>query len=190
MSNPWILSFPEPLRAAEVKVFTSPDWGGAHHGHRERIRSSLQQILTAEYSQQVKESELQNLADLSKLPLFKNLYVSISHGPDLGGFAICKKPVGFDLELKERLQEKILRRVCSDKERTEAPSLAQLWAAKEAAFKALQTYQQAEVISELEIGRWQQGSYRLLNAEIFKAPSSGYGHAWIQGPHVYSIFMF
>jgi phosphopantetheinyl transferase (holo-ACP synthase) len=189
MSRKLVIPLLKSIRKAWTEAYVSPEWGSGHTGHREKIRTALEHQLTTNWAKEVSYSEFALLKDLDKIPSFKKVHVSISHGQDLGGFVISKKPVGFDLELKDRVIEKIVRRISVDAEVAQAPSFAHLWAAKEAAYKALREFQQPPVISDLVIGGWNKESFQLLNAQQFKAPI-GQGLAWSEDPYIFSIFVF
>jgi phosphopantetheinyl transferase (holo-ACP synthase) len=182
------LPFFKELREGWTEAYVNPEWGSGHQGHREKIRVALEHQLSTNWAKDVSYSEYEALKDLDRIPSFKKIHVSISHGQDLGGFVISKKPVGFDLELKDRIHEKIVRRISLEREVAEAPSLAHLWAAKEATFKALREFAQPGVISELEIGAWKDDHFKLVNEKLFRV-SRGHGVAWIDGTYIFSIFI-
>jgi len=179
----------DELRAAKVEVFTSPAWASTQPENRQKIRIALDHHLAAQWLTEVSPEEFASLKDLDQVPSFKKIHVSISHGPDLGGFAISKKPMGFDLELIDRVKDTTVRRISKEAEMINAPTPAHLWVAKEATYKALKIYSQPEVISELEIGAWSEGRFHLLNESKFTAPA-GLGISWADAEHVYALFCF
>jgi len=184
-----VIPFSKQTRGAWLEGYTHSEWGSGHAGHREKIRTALEHQLTTNWSKDVSYSEFAALKDLDQIPTFKKIYVSISHGQDLGGFVIAKKPVGFDLELRDRVMEKIVRRVSTDEEVQEAPSFAHLWAAKEATFKALRSYRQPNIASELILGEWQNEHFHLKNENRFQAPH-GFGTTWVDGSYIFAVFLF
>jgi phosphopantetheinyl transferase (holo-ACP synthase) len=185
ITAPFLKAFREP----EVEVFVNPDWGSQAAEHRQKIRDAIEFQLKTHWQKEVAAGELEHLHDLNRYPVFKKIHVSISHCLEMGGFVLSKMPVGFDIELVERVQQKIVARVSKEAEMINAPSLAHLWAAKEAAFKALHSFRQPDVISELQIGAWDENMFRLLNSEKY-ADQEGYGIAWVDGSFVFSIFHF
>ncbi|MBC7371482.1 MAG: 4'-phosphopantetheinyl transferase superfamily protein [Bdellovibrionaceae bacterium] len=179
----------EVLLAAKVEAFTSPAWASGQFENRQKIRAAMDRQLGLQWLKDISYAEFTSLKNLDKIPTFKKIHVSISHAADLGGFAISKSPVGFDIEVIERVKDVIVRRVSNEAEMINAPTPAHLWAAKEATYKALRSFAQPGVISELEIGAWNGGQFRLLNAEKFAAPE-GVGICWVDPEHVYSLFSF
>ena len=101
------------------------------------------------------ETEEQLVLDLSSPPHPKNFAVSISHSPVAGGFAFIgmQRDIGFDLEVSERIEEKTIARVSTEKELFAAPSPAHLWVAKEAAFKAFGS-DKLKTMSQIETSNW------------------------------------
>jgi hypothetical protein len=175
------------LREGWTEAYVNAEWGSGQLGHREKIRAALEHQLSTHWAKDVAYAEFVHLKDLDLIPRFKKIHVSISHGPELGGFVISKKPVGFDLEKKDRIHEKIVRRISLEREVEAAPSLAQLWAAKEAAFKSLREFRQPPAISELEIGAWDHDVFQLVNEARFGA-AQGQGLTWFENDYVYAIF--
>jgi hypothetical protein len=181
--------FLKEFKDAELEAFTDESGGSGLADHRMKIRTALQQRLNTHWNKSVLAPEMQSVADLQRVPQFKKLYTSISHAKDLGGFVISKRPVGFDLELRSRILPQIVARVSMPQEVELAPSIAHLWVAKEATYKALMHYHQPTVLSDVLIGGWKQGTYQLLNDKLFKAPL-GMGAVWIKEPYIFSVFSF
>ena len=66
--------------------------------------------------------------------------ISIAHCPIMGGFIFSFNKdllIGFDIEIAERIHDKLIRRVANTEEIKQAPDKALLWTAKEASFKCL-----------------------------------------------------
>ena len=66
--------------------------------------------------------------------------ISIAHCPFMGGFIFSFNKdflIGFDIEIAERIHNKLIRRVAKTEEIKQAPDIALLWTAKEASFKCL-----------------------------------------------------
>lgn len=152
-----IESFRKILHSPSLQIFAHPDWGSHNPAHRDLLRAEIQKHTEG-----------------------KNLYHSVSHTHDLGLFALCEFPIGVDLEITSRVQNKVVARVSSDKELRMAPGAAALWCAKEACFKALKTFEQPSVVSQISIGDWekidsQTETFTLLNSTEFKSSSEGRG---------------
>lgn len=177
-------SFRNTLNNQSLRVFEKTEWGSRQGEHRPLIRQFLAQ-------QQADESP--RLLDLNEIPVrVGEKYCSITHSLDQGIIALCDSPVGIDLEKTDRVQDKIVARVSSEKELQRAPSAAALWCAKESAFKALRTFQQPEVLSHLEIGGWRESQdgllfFELKNSEDFNAPQ---GRGAFYHNDIYSLAIF
>lgn len=153
-----------------IETYLSPEGGSLDPDYRAKIRVTIEN----------------NLASRSG----EKIYTSVSHARNLGGFALSNRPVGFDLELKDRAQHKTILRVSSEKELHAAPSLTHLWAAKEAAYKSLSEFSQPAVISTIEIGEWTpSGHFKMLNENSFSA-TKGHGITWISDSHICAIYFF
>jgi len=123
------------------------DWGSQHSGHRELIRQALHTYLEREHPEQINESIL----DLETPPVPKFLRVSISHTHGLGGFVVCSRSVGLDIEQTSRISPKVLERISSEEERRRCPRPELLWVAKEAVFKCAPQY---VMITQVSIDSW------------------------------------
>lgn len=122
-------------------------------------------------------------------------YTSISHCPLLGGFVKSPLPVGIDIEITGRVQWRVVHRVSSQIECSEAPNAAALWSAKEASYKALKHYSQPSVLSQISIGVWekidsQTEKFELLNFSDFQAPASNKGIVIQDEKVTLSFFIF
>lgn len=133
------------------------------------------------------ENDQNTIHDLEK-PLVKiqNIFISISHSRSLGGYILSLNPIGFDLEEKSRINQKIVSRISLQQEIQTSPRPEFLWVAKEATFKCcihlnesylktnnlsnsrtyVETFQKPTVIGEVEIHNWNQIE---LNMFQFKA---------------------
>lgn len=141
-----------------------PAWGSKNENHRRLIRECLER----QYRGQFAHDPL----DLEVPPRLIRGSVSISHCETLGGYARSSHPVGFDIELITRVKEPIARRIsASSDELVKAPSLAEYWCAKEAAYKMLRHYRQPQVIAEVEL-IWSGNHFHLAAPEKFGAPSA------------------
>lgn len=177
MITPELLQSLRDLAACPaLQVVSSPDWGSDQPGNRLLIRQYLKNYL----QNRLTLPEHDQLMDLEWIPSFPHTYISISHTKDMGLIATAPVPVGIDIESIARVQARAVARVSNPEEVTAAPTPAHLWAAKEAAFKALYSFDQPSVVSQITIGDWrkidsQTETFSLLNASDFKTSSSGCG---------------
>ncbi len=112
-------------------------WASTYTDHRLNIRRHL-----------YKKTKNKIVLDLKHIPKALNIknesdqvYVCISHCPVLGGFLLSEKPIGFDLEQKQRLSPGLLQRISDAKERQILPHQIQpaLWTIKESVYKLSDT---------------------------------------------------
>jgi hypothetical protein len=96
------------------------------------------------------------MLDLNHRPSLPDWSISVSHSPVYGGWVAIERPwqIGFDLESLPRIQPATVARIAAPDEIAASPDTRFLWSAKEAYFKALETYQPL-TISELKIGEWE-----------------------------------
>lgn len=172
MTNDVLESLRFLLRAPDLQFFAKPEWGSDNPDYRNFIRAALQELNVGAQFQH-----------------------SISHTHELGAIALSSSALGIDVELTSRVTEGPVARVCSREEVKAAPSPASLWCAKEAAFKALKSYDQPSVLSKISIGDWQKidsqtETFRLINASSFNAPPDGRGVIKILSTHTLSFFIF
>nr|WP_295904205.1 4'-phosphopantetheinyl transferase superfamily protein [uncultured Bdellovibrio sp.] len=166
------IEFLQKSLVSDLQVFAKPEWGSQNPAHRELMR-----------------------AELSALFADEKLKTSVSHCEGVGVVVASRSPVGVDVEVHTRVEEKTVARVSSHEEVLAAPSPTSLWSAKEAIFKALRSYDQPSVISKISVGAWknidsQTETYRLLHPEIHGSPSENRGVVMHFGEHTYSFFVF
>lgn len=171
------------LQDPSLRLVCAPEFSSAQSEYRQHIRQTIAAEIQAD------AEILANVLDLSR-PLLKagTLYVSISHCPSRGGFALSQTPIGFDVETPSRLRTATVLRVAQPVELDGAPSLGALWAAKEAAFKALQNMERApDLLSQIEIADWvfepaesPYGTFKMKNLSDFS--SRGALGGFISGP--------
>lgn len=159
-----------------LQIFSESAWGSNTPHHRRLIR----EFLKAQLKGKIPQDEFLRLDDLETPPRFAEVFCSISHTGDFGMVALSQFPVGIDVEIKDRVREPIVARVSSPQEIQEAPSIAHLWSAKEAAYKSLLSFAQPSVISAVSIGGWRKidshaETFVLLSPWNFNAPSQGVG---------------
>lgn len=165
-------SLKELLSCSTLQIFTKSEWGSSNHGHRELMRTEISALISD-----------------------PTLHTSISHCPRLGTFVAAPLPLGVDVEIFTRVEDRIVARVSTAQEMSEAPSAAALWCAKEAGFKALRAFNQPSVISRISIGDWkkidsQVETYRLLNPDDFNSPSENRGAVIRLGEFIFAFFIF
>jgi phosphopantetheine--protein transferase-like protein len=136
-----------------VGIQLNSDWASRCTQYRERVRQDI-----------YKHYLIDSILDLSQPPRLPTAFVSISHSPDLGGWANSRVPVGLDIETATRVTEVIARRVMSTDEKHELSQKlfenfwAAQWVAKEASWKAFANAQagsptQALLISDITL-KW------------------------------------
>ncbi|MBL7556502.1 MAG: 4-phosphopantetheinyl transferase family protein [Bdellovibrionaceae bacterium] len=79
----------------------------------------------------------------------KDHYSSLSHTDEIGVFVLDSAPVGVDYENRDRIQQKIVERVCTPDELKLSPNFQLLWSIKEASFKAIPFIVQPKAITDL-----------------------------------------
>ena len=73
-------------------------------------------------------------------PVHSQAVMSIAHCPFMGGFVFSFNTdisLGLDIEIADRVSDKVIHRIATAEEVQQAPSKALLWTAKEASFKCL-----------------------------------------------------
>ena len=103
--------------------------------HCENYRQHIREHIVENHKNDLSMVEQNTILNLDKLPCSKNLYFSISHCPEMGGYAVCNQPVGFDLEVTSRINPQLIRRICTNQEIDQAPHIELLWVAKESVLK-------------------------------------------------------
>ena len=117
-------------------------------GHRESIRRDM----IRQHKNSLTIDEIEKVQNLDLIPKSEKIFFSISHHQNLGGYTASDLAHGFDIELKSRISESIVRRVSTALEVSEAPDIQFLWCAKESIFKAISDPQL--IISDLHVGNW------------------------------------
>lgn len=110
----------------------------------------------------------------------KDHYSSLSHTEDLGVFVLDSAPVGIDYENRERIQEKIVARVCHPDELKLTSNFQLLWSIKEASFKAIPFIIQPKAISDFTVKTLSPGSSNVVkgyqvthfSAVVTKSPTT------------------
>ena len=178
------------LDCPSLELHLSSHWGSSQPEHRFKIRQFIAENVRACGG----PDRTEDILDLEKVPALSNSQVSISHCLQYGVIAFAQNPVGVDVEELPRLQDKIVARMSNESEMSQAPSAASLWVAKEAAYKALKSFAQPQVLSQLEIGMWQaldshSETFALLNHSTFAAPV-GKGVVIRNKSHALAVFKF
>lgn len=123
------------------------DWGSHNSNHRMLIRKALLEYLKQNHPSEVEDS----IWDLESPPVLKTLKVSISHCHKMGGFVVCSRPVGFDVEETSRITPRLLERITTEEERKRCPEPEILWTAKESIFKCVSQY---VMITQIHVDSW------------------------------------
>mgnify|MGYP003352206894 CR=1 FL=1 len=127
------------------------------------------------------------LLDLKNPPKLNRHSVSISHCPQMGGFAYVERPfqVGFDIEIFARINESVVKRIATKDELKRSPQPQILWCAKESLFKALYG-NQPKVLSDLTIDSWNS-----LSADTFEfrshTPTAAVGFVLQNHQYIFSV---
>lgn len=85
--------------------------------------------------------------------------ISVSHCNCLGAFLFVfdkKFSIGFDMEQKNRITDKLVNRISSKAEIKQSPFPALLWVAKEASFKCFSNNQNQFLLSHCLISSWKK----------------------------------
>jgi hypothetical protein len=178
------------LNCPSLEMHMSPLWGAETAEHRFRIRQFLLENIRACGGPE----KIEDILNLEKVPVMSATKLSISHCPEFGIIVFAKNPVGVDVENIERIHDSIASRMATAQEFSSAPNAASLWVAKESAYKALYSFRQPPVMSQIETGRWQKldshsETFELLNHQEFDAPA-GKGLVIRNKLHALSIFVF
>jgi len=146
------------LDLPDLQVVLKPEWSSDTADHRLKIRKGLLEEI--EKLMRLNDEQREDILDLQKVPVLPQVGFSISHNKKCGGFALNPQgqAVGLDVEISQRVQDRLIARVAANKEEVGlTPSAASLWTAKEAAIKSLyRSGRQPSVIAEVEIGDWQK----------------------------------
>ena len=164
--------FQNALNDLSLKMVSLKSWGSTNPQHKELIYAALDQAL-------------------QKNP---GSFSSVSHTALDGGFALSAYPVGFDIEVTARVTKEIVARISTPDELELAPNFASLWCAKEAAFKALKTFQQPQVVSQIKIyfnknHQDRSAVFKVENEKDFGA-SRGLGLTYQTSTLTYCVFIF
>lgn len=127
--------------APSITMELSPKYASSAPEYRLKLRAALHERF-----------QEARLLDLNLVPELPSGFVSISHCRTLGGYALSKYPVGFDIEETARVEWRFLERMWNPQDE-KGPSAALHWCAKEAVYKGLGVHQPA-VISDIGIQAW------------------------------------
>lgn len=127
--------------APKITMELSPKYASSAPDYRFKLRADLHERF-----------QEPRLLDLNRRPELPSGFVSISHCRTLGGYALSKHPVGFDIEESSRVEWRFIERIWNPLDE-KGPYPALHWCAKEAVFKAMGA-QQPAVISEIGIQLW------------------------------------
>lgn len=153
-----------------------PEWGSENPNYRTEIRKGILEYLKAHHPDQVANS----VWDLEAPPMLKSLFVSISHTEGMGGFTLCSKTVGLDIENTSRITQKIIDRVSTEDELKACPKFELLWPAKEAVFKSTTEFY---TISHIHLVNWSKSQNDTYAFNCLTA----HGWAFNESNHSYAI---
>lgn len=132
------------------------EWGSHNPEYRSLIRHEI--LTLCKKATPFLDQATENIVlDLQSPPTHLPIQVSISHCPEIGGFAWSKnlqRQIGLDVEINQNVIDAVVKRVSRPNEWRIAPSAPALWTAKEASFKALFKKAQPTVLSEINILDW------------------------------------
>lgn len=176
------------LLTPSLELHLSSEWSSNSPDHRKLLRAFIADHLC------LQGEARKEVCDLTYPPQTADKKISLAHSLHIGVVGFADVAIGVDIEQTSRVTEKIVERISSKEEMKAAPSVADLWVAKEAAFKALYNYEQPQIMSQVEIGAWQKHSsqieiFHVTNVEKFSAPH-GVGAIWTSGLHKIAIFVF
>lgn len=115
------------LGARNVKSQISEKWSSTVPQFRDQLRRALRDF-----------TDCDTVLDNKNVFKYSDGYFSISHSEKAGGFVTSDIPIGLDIETKNRpLTDKAYLRISDADERKLGLSPIELWVAKEASFKAL-----------------------------------------------------
>jgi hypothetical protein len=125
----------------DLEFYLDSKWASTYSDHRLNIRRHL-----------YKKTKVKAVLDLQQIPKLENKFVSISHCPILGGFALCNQTIGLDLEQKQRLSLSLIQRVSDTDEIQMFPedSVQALWTIKESVYKCSQRLDKNMVSVEIK----------------------------------------
>jgi hypothetical protein len=184
------------LGRPDLKVQLRPEWGSQAREFRLSIRQALGRQVS-ELRPLTPAASVAGLLDLKTVPRIEPFQISISHCRGMGGYILSEAPgsIGFDIEETARITVKVIDRVTTPEERTEAPEMTALWSAKEAVFKAMQD--DSAIMTDINIGEWSPVGGDRGRVFVFKAkaaqggsfqPLPGQGLAWITDSWVFAFF--
>jgi hypothetical protein len=153
-----------------------PNWGSEHLNYRTEIRKGILEYLKLNHPDQVADS----VWDLDAPPVFDSLFVSISHCLGMGGFVLSSKSLGFDIEDKTRITQKIIDRVSTEDELKACPEFELLWPAKEAIFKCSTEFY---TITHIQVVNWAPSQNE---THAFSSLSAS-GWAFTDSKHSYAL---
>lgn len=170
----------------DLRLFYRAEWGSSVFDHRRLIREAVRELTGEDHS------------DLEKLPVSAKYSISVSHSHTAGGFASVLQPlfIGFDIEETARIQAPVVARISSKEEIAAAPSAPALWSAKEAAFKALATLGNWQVLRDVSICDWMEAefpsstaawSFRVLKSQTVH--ESGQGLVFSRDNLTFAVFI-
>lgn len=169
-----------------------PEFSSKNKNHRQLIRQDIIQ----KYNQSLTADEILNIQNLDLIPKSEKIFFSISHHHEIGGYSASSFQHGFDIELKSRISDRIIKRVSTSEEISKSPELKFLWCAKEAAHKALNNSKfrsSTLMLSDLKIENWTSqtktkiSSYRISSNKTLEL-NRNTGFVFQDSTQIFAIF--
>lgn len=151
-------------------------WGSENPNYRAEIRKGILEYLKLNHPNEITQS----VWDLDSPPVLPSMFVSISHTNGMGGFVLSSKSLGFDIEDKSRITQKIIDRVSTEEELKSCPNFELLWPAKEAIFKCSTEFY---TISHIQITQWLPAQNETFEFKSLTAD----GWAFFDSNHSYAV---
>ena len=140
------------LIPTSTKLYFSTDLTSQINNHRQIIRAELLSALNDLKA----DNSNNNVLDLSQMPTTEHTSISISHCRNASGFILASKDysIGLDLEVADRVSDKLITRISVAGEVTKTPKPHYLLSAKESAWKATNQSHSIPTISHIETMKW------------------------------------
>jgi len=180
-----------------LQLHLKSEFSAENKNHRQLIR----QAIIENHKQSLTVNEITDIQNLDLIPKSKKIFFSISHHQKIGGYSASFVPHGFDVELKSRISDQIIKRVSTVDEILKSPDIKFLWCAKEAAYKALNNLSLDSlnpnssdlIISDLQIIDWasqtktETFSYRISSNKTLDL-NRNIGYIFQDSTQIFAIF--
>ena len=145
---------------------------------KKKLREKLIHHIKSQTGYKDNDLNWDELLKLKTKPFVPGLGLSISYCNYLAVCAIVfdqKVSIGFDIEHKERVTNRLVERISSQKEISQCPHPALLWTAKEAGVKSLSSHSQPVLFKNCRLSNWKKNS---ANQNYFFDFCAGKGHKY------------